>query len=438
VKHDNKMKKKITAIAALLLAVSVLLSGCGKSDKNKDDTVNVITQSAVTDAEGNPVETNGDSETSARETVTMSSEQFSDMWDEFNAETTVKQELITSVVDYSSRYGYKSLNEDEKALYKAILDAAETCTTKVRVNEKVTLEVWAKIFGMVYNQEPHLFYLNSKVKVGKLYYNEIEPELIAKMQSEIDGTVEKLLLEANTKSSSYEKLKVFHDYLVLNNNFGESEELGNYNASIYNAFSADKSARIQCGGYAKAMQYLCDRAGIESMVVTGTNDEDFSHAWNVVKVDGAWYNLDTTWDDPTISIPDETNVRYNYMLVPDEWIHNKTHFKINNYDLSKSTVHFFDPPACTETKENYFVRNNLVYSDTASAEKAIKDAMLAASKNKTRTAEIMVSSKAVYDAVHGKAKDLNTWIKENGSNVKGIADNCNESLLIIQFDVIYN
>jgi hypothetical protein len=50
----------------------------------------------------------------------------------------------------------------------------------------------------------------------------------------------------------------------------------------------------------------------------------------------------------------------------------------------------------------------------------------------------MVSSKDVYDAIHGKSKDLNKWIKENGSNVKGIADSCNEHLLLIEFDVIYS
>jgi hypothetical protein len=425
------MKKKIAMVTALLLSVSLLAGGCGKSDKEKDGDVstNVITQSgeSITSENG---------ETTAGQT--MSSEELSQMWDKFTAETTARTEVVTSTVDYSSRYGYNSLTKDEKELYKAILDAATTCTPRIPVTDRVTTEIWAKIYGMVYNQEPQLFYLRSKVKVGKLYFTEVEPAVISKMQSEIDDTVNKLLAEANSKSSTFEKLKVFHDYIVLNNNFGESDDVGNYNSSIYNAFNSDKSDQLQCAGYAKAMQYLCDRAGIESMVITGANSKGYSHAWNVVKVDGAWYNLDTTWDDPILNPPDTTNIRYNYMLVPDSWIHNKTHFKVNELDLSSSTIKFFTPPSCTETKENYFVKNNKVYSDAASAEKAIKDAMLAASNSKTRTAEIMVSSKDVYDAIHGKSKDLNKWIKENGSNVKGIADSCNEHLLLIEFDVIYS
>jgi hypothetical protein len=180
------------------------------------------------------------------------------------------------------------------------------------------------------------------------------------MQSEIDDTVNKLLAEANSKSSTFEKLKVFHDYIVLNNNFGESDDVGNYNSSIYNAFNSDKSDELQCAGYAKAMQYLCDRAGIESMVITGANSKAIL-MHGMLSGDGAWYNLDTTWDDPILNPPDTTNIRYNYMLVPDSWIHNKTHFKVNELDLSSSTIKFFTPPSCTETKENYFVKNNRFY-----------------------------------------------------------------------------
>ena len=42
-----------------------------------------------------------------------------------------------------------------------------------------------------------------------------------------------------------------------------------------------------------------DLLGIECITVVGASfgsSED--HAWNMVKLDGAWYCVDVTWDDP--------------------------------------------------------------------------------------------------------------------------------------------
>lgn len=45
-----------------------------------------------------------------------------------------------------------------------------------------------------------------------------------------------------------------------------------------------------------------------------------SHAWNQVCIDGEWYNVDVTWDDPLMNgevITDGSNMIYDYFLVPD-------------------------------------------------------------------------------------------------------------------------
>lgn len=45
------------------------------------------------------------------------------------------------------------------------------------------------------------------------------------------------------------------------------------------------------------------------------------HTWNMVKVDGNWYHVDITWDDPTGA----NTLRYTYFLVSDAQI-KKNHF----------------------------------------------------------------------------------------------------------------
>ena len=66
---------------------------------------------------------------------------------------------------------------------------------------------------------------------------------------------------------------------------------------------------------------LLKGAGIQNKIVEGTayasdNPQGQLHAWNLVLLDGKWYHLDTTWNDP---VPDRDNeVSYTYYLRTDE------------------------------------------------------------------------------------------------------------------------
>lgn len=454
------MRKRIMALTAAILLVSSAMTACGKkndSDNNIETDLSVITDGVV--VEGSPED--GDPEAG----VTSSAE-FVDpglaftggdnasggdapsqdpsspeettvpiIWEptaEATEAVTQKKEPIMREynVDHTTRYGYNQLNDAEKKLYGDILEAVKSIRLKVDVDESVTDEMWIKVYGCMYMQEPELFWLSSsRVTKGKLWYWEVDPALIADMQAAIDQKVGEVLAQAEGKSD-YDKLKVFHDYICLNNDFVKEEGL---NQTIYGGFV---SGQIQCEGYAKTMQYLCDLSGIESMVVVGANESNDSHAWNVVKVDGQWYNLDATWDDPILTQVDKTNIRYRYFLVPDEWIHNKSHFAINQ-KITGTKVTYFTPPACTSDALNYFNVTNQVYSDKASADAALRAAMTKAADSKMRAAEIRVSSKSVFDEIKADLKDYASWIKTEKPAVTSVSDNCDPNTLVIELDLIY-
>ena len=445
------MKKRISAVCAALLLTDSMLSACGKTEEvtPEETTINIIQDGTEAPA----VSQDGSSETSATsfvdpganidfggdetapeisETETISPEDHNEVVSMIEGGiVTEKAPVITEYnVDFKTRYAYNTLNDQEKALYADIVDAVKSVRTKVKVDDSVTDEMWIKVYGCVYMQEPQLFWLTSKKVVrGKLWYWETDPELIASMQKEIDAKAAQVLAQAEGKDT-FGKLKVFHDFITLNNNFVKE---GGFNQTIYGGFV---NGAIQCDGYAKTMQYLCDMSGIESMIIVGTNEANDTHAWNVVKVDGDWYNIDCTWDDPILSEVDETNVRYRYFLVPDEWIHNKSHFNINK-KVSGTQLTYFTPPACTATKMNYFNVTNQVYSDTASADAALKEKLKSTASNKMRAAEIRVSDKSVYDAITANLKDYASWIKSENSSVSSVASNCDPNTLVIELDLIY-
>lgn len=461
----NKMKKRFSAMVAAVLAASMMFSACGSKvneDEVVDTSINVITNAEqATDpaiSGGNNNVNTGEGDVTG--TVSDPGEEY-----QFTGSETIPSEFLESEytavsvtenqqiqdmiqnggdtskvthapilkeynVDYTTRYAYNQLNAAEKKLYGQILEAANGLKAKITVDENVTDEMWIKVYGCMYMQEPQLFWLASKkVKKGRLYYWENDPDAISKMQKSIDTTVSKILGEAEGKNT-FDKLKVFHDYIGLNNDFVKEE---GFNQTIYGGFS---KGQIQCEGYAKCMQYLCDLAGIESVVIVGTNESGDTHAWNCVKVDGDWYNIDATWDDPILTNVDKTNIRYRYFLVPDSWIHNKSHFNINK-KITGTAVTYFTPPSCSSDKMNYFNVTKQLYSDVSSADAAIKAAMKSAADSKLRVAEIRVSGKSVYDSITANLKDYATWIKNEKPAVKSVSSNCDPNTLVIELDLAY-
>ena len=74
-----------------------------------------------------------------------------------------------------------------------------------------------------------------------------------------------------------------------------------------------------CDSYAKCYQLMLNAAGIECARVTGLGNGG-GHAWNAVKLDGAWYWVDPTWDDPYVDGNEAISgyEGYMYFCLPDE------------------------------------------------------------------------------------------------------------------------
>ena len=96
--------------------------------------------------------------------------------------------------------------------------------------------------------------------------------------------------------SEYQKVKVINNWLICNAHY-------DYTYAANDAAGVLIQGVGVCESYARAAQKLLDKAGIENMYLRGTADNGTGggfqdHAWNLVKVNGSWYHLDTTWNDP--------------------------------------------------------------------------------------------------------------------------------------------
>ncbi len=115
--------------------------------------------------------------------------------------------------------------------------------------------------------------------------------------------------------STKNKIKVVHDYLVDSIDYNSAD-----GSNVYNVYGALINKRAVCEGYARACKYILDDLEIPCIIACGVGEnragETESHAWNYVMLDGKWYALDVTWDDPVVPenfrVSDES--RYSYFL----------------------------------------------------------------------------------------------------------------------------
>lgn len=120
---------------------------------------------------------------------------------------------------------------------------------------------------------------------------------------------------------------VAHDYIVDTVSYDRSLIKEN----IYNMYGALADREAVCEGYAKAFKYLLDYYKVPNIIVAGKGKNDEAdterHAWNYIKINGQWYGVDTTWDDPIIMTGNRkvTNeLKYRYFLKGDKDF-NKVH-----------------------------------------------------------------------------------------------------------------
>lgn len=136
--------------------------------------------------------------------------------------------------------------------------------------------------------------------------------------------------------SDFQKELALHDYIVNNARY----DTRLYSDSMPNESYLDYGVLIEglgvCDSYARAMYRLLNMVGVECIYVTGdgvTGGEIIPHAWNIVKIEGKYYQLDATWNDPVLS-GGGNELRYTYFNVTDTKLSQDHIWDKSNYPRS--------------------------------------------------------------------------------------------------------
>ncbi len=160
----------------------------------------------------------------------------------------------------------------------------------------------------------------------KEYAEEILKSIISKGMKEVD------------------QVRAVHDYIILNTAYYEdsSREPSDYPDYVFNVEGVLLKGKAVCQGYAETFQLFMELLGIDSKFVVGRDlTSNIGHAWNMVRLEGKWYHVDVTWDDP---IPDQKGrIQYKYFLVTDQVLARDHGWEKSNY------------PACNSVDYRYYI-----------------------------------------------------------------------------------
>lgn len=206
---------------------------------------------------------------------------------------------------------YQMLSENQQSVYRQIYANAQNLTEKFAPEKTVSASDVKTAFEAVIGDHPEMFWLetgySSKYLVNgqcveiDLKYNSTADDLESAKQR-FDAAAQNLITGAASLDSNYEKEKYVHDALASAVTYDLTADM---NQSAYSALVNGKSV---CAGYARAYQYLLQQLGIPCYYCTGYSGGD--HAWNIVKLEDGYYNVDVTWDDAAA-------IRYDYFNKTD-------------------------------------------------------------------------------------------------------------------------
>ncbi len=203
--------------------------------------------------------------------------------------------------------------EMEEYLYQQMKKCEETINVqKYNISKDKIGDI---VFGVI-NENPDLYFVKKKfsyslsgstvVSVMLTYDDSYDDNAF------VDATREALAV-VKPEMSDLEKAVVLHDYLAVNCEYDkENLDKGKVPDVSYTAYGTLVNRISVCEGYALAYKYLLNQAGIECLMV---KSEAMNHAWNLIQLNGKYYQVDVTWDDPTWDLIGRA--RHKYMFRSD-------------------------------------------------------------------------------------------------------------------------
>lgn len=241
----------------------------------------------------------------------------------------VQNTSTTTSVEFNEKF-YNQLNNYEKDIYDRLYRISNETLPKLGIQIIYKYKIssdnfnFDKIISCLILDNPQFWWIsfydasvayktvdevpntNVTIKLISNKYNIFtgtSVDTIIGINSEIKECKNNLVNQINelNLTSDYDILKYIHDYLVSTVVYTSYSD----DPHIYTLYGALVKKESVAEGYSEAFKYIADQFGLH-VIIARSN----SHQWNLAEINGKWYAIDVTKDDPMqrkIYIDEETN-----------------------------------------------------------------------------------------------------------------------------------
>ena len=295
-----------------------------------------------------------------------------------------------------SNYGNYSVTSDphrnseyigsDEELYNAIYEHLSAFKTEMSFYGAVDSDKIFNTYKRVANDHAELFWTgsssvatsgNSDVHDFSVSPSDINISMdeVKTMCGKISDAADSIIDDIPEGASDWEKILFVHDS-IIRKTWYQSDDTDDFTNSVYGCLVRGQS---QSTGYSEAFKYIMNLLGFECGIVS--ND---SRKWNYIKLDGKYYWVDLTWDDPSYENDDGvTNFTHYYFMSDDE------HFGID-HNLQKGNNFFV--PEC-DSYDRYFYIEDGSYLNSFDP---VRVADVISRHYKEKKAEIMFEDDPAY------------------------------------------
>lgn len=228
-------------------------------------------------------------------------------------------EEITMFADTSVK-----ISENEKSAVEDIISDLNNLKTESDIQKyNIPLDNIQELIDSlpkaIQYEHPELFYVNLRQfsyktadgqTISEIIIKDpftMEKDEIKKAQKLIDDECNEIVSSVPKDATELEKVLFVHDYITSHYEYDMSYQ----NRNLYTAV---RDKKCVCQGYSYLFMYIMNK--YFEIECTTVPSDACNHIWNKVKVDGKWYNLDLTSDDPTPNLSSLAN--HTYFLLSDE------------------------------------------------------------------------------------------------------------------------
>jgi len=190
-------------------------------------------------------------------------------------------------------------------------------------------------------------------------------EAIIKLQiAKRDQLVAAILKGLPANGTDAEKVKYFNEWLTKHNEYNTQVSAGAMATETGYLDALEGKTGVDgpvCSGYSHALKTLCDKVGIPCVVVTSD-----THAWNNVQIDGAWYAVDVTNNDPVVHRVDNNGKVIDEVHQAESGYETEEYLLVGSETRDKENKRFADTHiVLNPLNDTLFLDNGPVLSQTA-------------------------------------------------------------------------